>query len=121
MSYEYASPGCSSVPYRSGLLSFRFLTPVACADTPTHTKPPRSSSAFPSPQSGDASTPPLTFCHSTWTTPLNFAGSFGRRTSARVRYGAVLLSCTLQRPSAGSEPVGSYARAVPSRKNSSST
>ena len=36
-------------------------------------------------QSGPASTPPLTFSHSTTTVPLKSAGSDGRRTRTRVR------------------------------------
>ncbi len=53
-------------------------TPTFWADTPTHTAPWRSSSTWPWFQSAAASTPPLTFSHSTTTVPPNFFAFVGR-------------------------------------------
>lgn len=59
--------------------------PTYWAETPTQMSPCRMSSAARLVHSGSASTPPLTFSHSTTTVPLNRAGSAGRRTRIRVR------------------------------------
>ena len=72
-----------------------------CADTPIHTCPARRISSARYVKSGAASWPPLTLSHSTSTTPLNAAGSAGRRTSTRVAYGAVSASVSSKRPSSG--------------------
>ncbi len=60
-------------------------TPICWADTPTHASPLRTISSCRLTQSGLASTPPLTFSHSTTTVPLNSEALAGARTSTRVR------------------------------------
>ena len=69
------------------------------------------------------STPIVTFCQFTNTMPLNFAGSAGYATYARVLYDASSAGSTSQSPSIPtSEPAtGAYDTAVPSRKYSSIT
>ena len=52
-------------------------TPIRCADTPTHASPRRRISSCVVAHSGSASTPPLTFSHSTTTVPLNAPGHSG--------------------------------------------
>src|ERR1700730_16941839 len=67
------------------------------------------------------STPAVTFCQLTRTTPLNRAGSAGGTTYIRVWYAEVAAGSTVHRPSRPTdEPAaGAYACAVPSRRNSS--
>src|SRR5689334_9247936 len=89
------------------------VTPIVCAETPTHASPLRTNSSLTVSYSGFASTPPLTFNHSTTTLPLNFAGSLGRRTRTRVRYAAVAPGSNVQRPSPLSAPFAVYDVAVP--------
>ena len=119
MSNEKPSPGCSSEPYRAGSIALRPLPATSAAPgrldlhehgpahhadraaptrRPTHRRA-RTISSRRLTQSGSASTPPLTFSHSTITVPLNALGSAGRRTSTRVRYGAVASGANVQRPS----------------------
>ena len=93
-------------------------TPTFCADTPTQTNPSRISSLCPSVQSGAASAPPLTFNHSTTTVPLKRRALIGRITTARVVYGAVLVTTALYFPSLLTGAGMSYAFAVPDRKTS---
>ena len=52
-------------------------TPIRCAETPTHASPRRRISSCVVDHSGSASTPPLTFSHSTTTVPLKRAGHSG--------------------------------------------
>jgi hypothetical protein len=59
-------------------------TPIFWADTPTQAAPRRINSVWLKIQSGAASSPPLTFSHSTHTVPLKAAGSIGRWTSILV-------------------------------------
>src|SRR5262249_48921013 len=117
MSNAKPSPGWSSDPYRFGSIALMPLpavsapgtstrtstgppmTPICWADTPTHASPCRSISSCNVAHSGSASTPPLTLSHSTTTVPLKRAGSAGRRTSTRVRYGACASGSNDHRPS----------------------
>jgi hypothetical protein len=89
MSYEKLSLDKESDPYRAGFTVLSGMptrprmegppsTPTTCAETPTHAAPSRISSVCAVTQSGAASTPPLTFSHSTTTVPLNFCGLIGR-------------------------------------------
>jgi hypothetical protein len=87
--------------------------PIRCAETPTHASPLRVSSSSVLAHSGFASTPPLTFNHSTMTVPLNFAGSDGTRTTTRVRYGAWPSGVNVQWPVRASAPFALYDDAVP--------
>src|SRR6266516_1360893 len=131
MSNAKPSPGWSSDPYRAGSIALRPLpafsapgastrtstgppsTPIRWAETPTQTSPRRRISSWVVAHSGSASTPPLTFSHSMTTLPLKRAGSAGRRTRMRVRYGARASGANDQRPSLLSGAVAVYDVAVP--------
>src|SRR5689334_15894975 len=69
-------------------------------------------------QSGLASTPPVTFSHSTTTVPLKSRRLIGRSTTMRVLYVACDDGATDHLPSPVSGAVGVYAVAVPPTKNS---
>ena len=88
--------------------------PTFCADTPTQAWPCDARWRWKNPQSGAASMPAETLCHSTTTVPLNRSGSDGRRTTIRVRKCASSLGRTVHRPSAPRSPSSSYEIAVPS-------
>src|SRR5262245_59768935 len=131
MSNAKPSPGWSSDPYRAGSIALIPLpalsapgastrtstgppiTPICWADTPTQASPRRRISSCSVAHSGSASTPPLTLSHSTITVPLNRAGSAGRRTSTRVRYGTCASGSNDQRPSPVSGAADRYDVAVP--------
>ncbi len=81
--------------------------PTFWADTPTQAWPSAATCRWKKPQSGAASMPAETLCHSTTTVPLNRAGSAGRRTTNRVRKGAVGPGVTSQRPSGPRSPFSS--------------
>ena len=65
-------------------------------------------------QSGLASTPPLTFNHSTSTVPLNRRGLLGRFTTMRVLNAASCDGVAVHLPSLVSGVGAPYASAVPS-------
>src|SRR3954467_13501586 len=71
-------------------------------------------------KSGALSAPALTFSHSTSALPLNFFGSVGLRTTIRVRYDALALRLTFQRPSFANGPAAIYDVALPEAKYSDS-
>ncbi|SQD98203.1 hypothetical protein FMEAI12_4570003 [Parafrankia sp. Ea1.12] len=136
MSKEYPSPGWLSEPYRAesvltnppavalpppvGVSAGPPMTPMRCAETPTHASPCRISSSCVLDHTTSESVPELTLSHSTTTVPLNLSAA-GRRTSTRVVYGAVVPGWNVQRPSAPSAPRGSYDVAVPDAAYSVST
>src|SRR5215212_4944268 len=99
--------------YRAASDDLAALIPAACADTPTHANPSRTSSVCVMTQSGPASMPPDTLSHSTTTVPLNFLGSVGRLTRSRVVYGCGSLGVTVQRPSLVNGSADEYFCAVP--------
>ena len=78
--------------------------PTFCADTPTQACPAAASERWKNPQSGAASMPAETLCHSTMTVPLKRSGFEGFRTTMRVRKEASAPGVTSHRPSAPRSP-----------------
>ena len=92
--------------------------PTFWADTPTQAWPWAARWRWKNPQSGAASMPAETLCHSTTTVPLNRSGFMGRRTTNRVRKGVSAPGVTAQRPSTPRSPCSTYEVADPSTLNS---
>jgi hypothetical protein len=87
---------------------------MRCADTPTQASPERTISSTVFTHCGLASTPPVTFSHSTITVPLKPVLRRGARTTTRVRYGASSTAAKFQRPSEAKPPSARYDVAFPS-------